>query len=244
MNIKRHIPNFLTCCNLLCGTLGIIYCFDFYEWREFQNMDQVTLLSPAIFIWAAGVFDFFDGFAAKMLNVSSAIGKELDSLADVVSFGLLPAIFMYKLLEVYHHPLHLELVPLLIVVFSAIRLAVFNIDTTQTDSFKGLPVPANAIFITGLPFVQAPALAFIFTPIGLAIICLVFCFLLVSRLDLFALKFKHFKWKANEVRFTFLILSVLLLAIWQVAALSLIIVLYILMSIGIALVRKKESEGI
>ena len=239
--MKRHIPNFLTCCNLICGAFGVIYCFEFYEWRPINSNQSLTIFTPAIFIWISCVFDFLDGFVAKTLKVTSSIGKELDSLADVVSFGLLPAIFMYKQIQVYDDPNHLEYVALLIVVFSALRLAVFNVDTEQTDSFKGLPTPANALFLTGLPFLQIHFLDFIFTPIGIVIICLVFCALLVSRIDLFALKFKHFKWKTNEVRFTFLLISVLLLSTLKFAALSLIILLYIFVSLSISAVGKNRQ---
>jgi CDP-diacylglycerol--serine O-phosphatidyltransferase len=239
--MKRHIPNFLTSCNLLCGAIGVIYCFEFYEWHPINSNSSSPLITPAIFVWMACIFDFLDGFVAKALKVSSAIGKELDSLADVVSFGLLPSIFMYKQIQAYHPSMYLEYIALAVVVFSAIRLAVFNIDTTQSESFKGLPTPANALFLTGLPFIQIESLDFIFNPTGLVIIWLVFCLLLISRIDLFALKFKHFKWKVNEVRFTFLLVSVLLLSTLKFAALSLIILLYIFVSLSVSVVGKNKQ---
>ncbi|MEJ7645140.1 MAG: CDP-diacylglycerol--serine O-phosphatidyltransferase [Chryseolinea sp.] len=217
----KHLPNALTCCNLICGILGIIYLWE---------GDHVP---AAYFVWAACIFDFFDGFAARLLKISSPIGKELDSLADMVSFGALPALFIYKQLSSFDTtPPYLPYIALLIVVCSAIRLAVFNIDETQSDSFRGLPTPANAIFLTSLPFLQYRAFESIFTPIGLTIITVVFSLLLVSRFELFALKFKNFTWEQNRLRFTFLLISVLLLAALHLAALPLIIILYIALSLG------------
>jgi CDP-diacylglycerol---serine O-phosphatidyltransferase len=222
----NHLPNFLTCCNLICGCLGIIFL-----WED-------NTIPAAYFVWAACIFDFLDGFAARILKISSPIGKELDSLADVVSFGVLPSLFMYTLL-VFESPFpYLPYVALLIAVCSAIRLAVFNLDETQSDSFKGLPTPANAIFITALPFLDYPVFDFIHSPLILAVITVIFSLLLVSRIDLFALKFKNYSWGENKIRFTFLLLSVLLLAVLQLAALPLIIILYIALSLGIRVFSK------
>lgn len=216
----KQLPNFLTCCNLICGCLGIIFLWE----------DQT--IPSAYFVWGAVLFDFFDGFAARILKISSPIGKELDSLADVVSFGVLPALFMYKLIAFESPVPYLPYVALLIAICSAIRLAVFNIDVTQSESFKGLPTPANALFITALPFLHHQAFDPLHSPIVLTLITLIFSLLLVSRIDLFALKFENFSWKENKIRFTFLVLSVLLLAVLQFAALPLIIILYIALSLG------------
>lgn len=216
----KHLPNLLTCCNLVCGCLGII------------SLWEGEHLPAAYFVWAACLFDFFDGFAARLLKTSSLIGKELDSMADMVSFGALPALFMYKLLAFESPVPYLPYLGLLIAVCSAIRLAVFNLDETQSDSFKGLPTPANALFITSIPFLEGSFFDFLFSPLVLGVITIVFSLLLVSRFDLFALKFKNFTWTANKLRFTFLILSVLLLAVLKVAALPLIIILYIVLSLG------------
>jgi len=217
----KHLPNFLTCCNLICGCLGIIFL-----WED-------SHIATAYFVWAACIFDFFDGFAARMLKISSPIGKELDSMADMVSFGALPALFMYKLLA-FESPIPwLPYVALLIAVCSAIRLAVFNLDVTQSDSFKGLPTPANAIFITGIPFLSFPGFDFLFSPLTLTVLTIVFSLLMVSRIDLFALKFKNFTWGDNKVRFTFLLLAVLLLMALQFAAIPLVILLYVTLSLGV-----------
>lgn len=217
--MRRHIPNLLTCCNLLCGVLGIIYLFD-----------GDGVYPVAYFVWLAGLVDFLDGFVARLLKVHSPIGKELDSLADMVTFGALPAIFMYKLIEAHSPGSFLSYSALLIVVCSALRLAKFNIDTTQSDSFKGLPTPANTFLLTGLPFLQDWGADFVFNPIPLTIISVVFSLLMVSRIELFALKFKDFTWQSNKMRFTFLFLSVLLLVAANFAAIPLIVILYIVMS--------------
>lgn len=218
--MKKHLPNLLTCCNLLCGSLGIVFLLE----------DRGV--PAAYFVWAACIFDFFDGFSARMLKVASPIGKELDSLADVISFGLLPAMVMYKLIGAATTSDVLPYTGFMIAMFSAIRLAIFNIDETQRDSFKGLNTPANSLFITSLPLIQPQVGDWLYQPWVLICITIVFSFLLVSRIEIFALKFKNFKWSENRVRFTFLILSVLLLATLQVLAIPLIIILYIVLSLG------------
>lgn len=232
--MKRHLPNFLTCCNLVCGTLGIMYILDGYGWgRDHLLTDIFPGFPPAYFVWLACVFDFLDGFAARALKVSSAIGKELDSLADMVSFGVLPSVFMFKLIQQasdgggdgFQH--YLPYAALAIAVFSALRLAIFNLDETQKESFKGLPTPANAIFITALPF-----LPFAMEPWALTLVTIIFSLLMVSKIELFALKFKRYDWASNKLRFTFLFISVLLLIIFQFAAIPFIIILYILLSLG------------
>lgn len=218
--MKRHLPNFLTCCNLLCGCLGIVFILE----------DRST--PAAYFVWAACIFDFFDGFAARLLKVASPIGKELDSLADMVSFGVLPSLVMYKMLDGSGGFEALPYAGFLIAVFSALRLAIFNIDETQRDNFKGLATPANTIFITSLPLISAEAGAWLYQPAVLLAITIVFSFLLVSRIDIFALKFKNFTWIDNKIRFIFLGLSLLLLIGLQMVAIPLIIILYILLSLA------------
>jgi CDP-diacylglycerol--serine O-phosphatidyltransferase len=218
--MTRHLPNFLTCCNLLCGCFGIVFLL------------EGRAVPTAYFVWASCFFDFLDGFAARMLKVSSNIGKELDSLADMVSFGLLPALIMYKLLDASTTQEYVPYIAFMVAAFSALRLAIFNVDETQRDSFKGLNTPANTIFISSLPLLAGQAGSWLFEPITLIIITVVFSFLLVSRIDIFALKFKNFTWRDNKLRFTFLMLSVLLLATLQIIAIPLIIILYITLSLG------------
>lgn len=215
----RHLPNFLTCCNLLCGCFGIVFLLE----------DRGV--HAAYFVWAAGVFDFFDGFVARLLKVSSPIGKELDSLADVVSFGVLPALVMYKLID---SASTLEALPYLaftIAAFSALRLAIFNVDTRQTESFIGLNTPANSIFITSLPLLSEGVRTWLYQDWLLVLITMVFSLLLVSPIEIFALKFKNFSWEDNKMRFTFLAISALLIVLLKFAALPLIIILYIGLSL-------------
>ncbi len=219
MNLKKHIPNLLTCCNLVCGCFGIVFCL---EGRD---------IPAAYFVWVAAVFDFFDGFAARMLKVSSPIGKELDSLADMVSFGLLPSLVMYKMLAGISSSSWLPFVAFFIAVGAALRLAIFNVDETQSDSFKGLNTHSNTLFITALPLLGGSVSGWVQTEWVLLTITLVFSWLMVSPIRFFAFKFKNFSWGDNKVRFTFLALSAILLATWQVSAIPLIILLYIASSL-------------
>jgi CDP-diacylglycerol---serine O-phosphatidyltransferase len=215
----RHLPNFLTCCNLISGCFGIVFLL---EGRG---------VPAAYFVWASCIFDFFDGFAARMLKVSSPIGKELDSLADVVSFGVLPSMVMYKLIGAHASLESLPYLGFTIAAFSALRLAIFNIDTRQTDSFIGLNTPSNTLFITALPLLPPFITSWLFQDWLLVLITMVFSLLLVSPLEFFALKFKNFTWTDNKLRFTFLLLAVLLLLIFSTAAIPLIILLYIGLSL-------------
>ena len=224
--MTQHIPNFLTCCNLFCGCLGIVFVL---EGRE---------VPAAYFVWIACVFDFFDGFAARMLNVSSPIGKELDSLADMVSFGLLPSLVIYKMLSLSNAPAYFPYIAFSIAIFSALRLAIFNLDERQSDSFRGLPTPANALFLTALPLLTGIVGIIVYEWWVLGLIAVVSSYLLVSGIELFALKFKNFSWHDNKVRFTFLALAVLLLALLKLAAIPVIILLYIAVSLGVRVVSK------
>lgn len=211
----RHLPNFLTCCNLICGCIGIVFLL--------ENRG----VPAAYFVWASCVFDFLDGFAARMLKVSSPIGKELDSLADVVSFGVLPACVMYKLIGASGTSEILPFFGFTIAAFSALRLAIFNVDTRQSDSFIGLNTPANTLFISSLPLLPMSVVPWLFQPMVLIIITFVFSLLLVSPLHFFAFKFKNYSWADNKVRFTFLLVSVLLIFALKTSAIPLIILSYI-----------------
>lgn len=217
MNIKGNIPNAFTCANLLCGGLGIVAVMN-------------NSAPAAWFVWAGCFFDFFDGSMARWLKVSSPLGKELDSLADVVTFGALPALYMYKMIEADSEGI--TLLPysaLSLLIFSAIRLAVFNLDESQQTDFRGLPTPANAVFITSLGFL--PEWVPVYNHTVLAGISLFFSWLLVSPVRLISLKFKNFGWKENKVRFTFLGLSVLLLCIAMQGALPWIVIMYLFVSL-------------
>ena len=186
-----------------------------------------------IFIVAGAVFDFFDGMAARLLGVSSPIGKELDSLADVVTFGVAPSAMVFSFLSSFH--IHVPLVPFLafvIAAFSALRLAKFNLDERQTMGFIGLPTPANALFwgslIVGcgnwlhtLPYSAGIILLMVF----------VSCWLLVSEIPMFALKFKQWGWRGNEIRYLFLLSCIPLLAFFGIAGIAIIVAWYVLLSI-------------
>lgn len=195
-------------------------------------------MPAAYFVWLSCLFDFFDGFVARLLKVSSPIGKELDSLADVISFGVVPSLVMYKLIGANTHVGLLPYIAFTIAAFSALRLAIFNVDETQTDSFRGLNTPANTIFITSLPLLPDAVGKWLYQDWLLVAITLVFSLLMVSNIRIFALKFKTFDWAENKLRFTFLLLAVLLLALLQVSALPLIILLYIGLSLGAQMLAK------
>ena len=223
--MKKHIPNAITSMNLAAGCVGI--------WLV---LNQQLPLWGAACIAIAALFDFFDGFAARLLGVASPIGKELDSLADMVSFGVLPGTLMYYLLDAalgVKHPM-LAGAALLIPVFSALRLAKFNVDTRQSYSFIGLPTPANALLIGSLPFIVdeiGGLSAFFAHPLVLIGITVVFSLLLVSEVPLLAMKFQNYSWASNQTRYTFLIISVVLLVLLQVKAIPFIIVIYIALSV-------------
>ncbi len=209
--MKKHIPNILTSLNLAIGSAGIFYVLTTdYNYAFY-------------FVIVAGVFDFLDGFAARLLNVKSEMGKELDSLADMVSFGLLPAFYMMKMLD---NSSEFYWIGLLIAIFSALRLAKFNLDDSQLDSFEGLPTPANAIMLTSLLYLgyQLPEL----TLIG---IVLMSSLLLVSKLRLIALKFRSFGWRGNEARWILIIGSILLFLVFRWTFVPLLIPFYIVVSI-------------
>lgn len=231
MTLSRHIPNLLTCGNLLCGCLGILN-MTAYRPQIFASLFNSPAEAACYFVWAACIFDFLDGFAARVLKVSSPIGKELDSLADVVSFGVLPGLTMFILLKDSLGATRIDYLPILsflITICAALRLAIFNVDETQKDTFRGVPTPANALLITALPFVPGPA--FLLEPVSLAAITIVASVLMVSRIELFALKFKNFTWTDNKIRFVFLLLSAVLIIFLGKGALALSILLYVFLSL-------------
>lgn len=220
--MKRHIPNTITCCNLISGCIATYYAFlgDF----------NLALL----FIIIGAVFDFFDGMSARLLRVSSPIGKELDSLADDVTFGFAPSAIVFE----YLRP-ETELLPFLVFVmaaFSALRLAKFNLDERQALGFIGLPTPANALFwgslIAGAGEWMKSA-PFIGPNLSLIILAGVFisCWLLIAEIPMFALKFKHWGWKGNEVKYVFILSCIPLLLLLQVSGFAAIIAWYVVLSV-------------
>ena len=257
--MKKHIPNFLTICNLLCGCFAIL----------FSNAPL-----GLGFIVLAAVFDFLDGFAARLLNAYSPIGKELDSLADMVSFGIAPGFMLwhcFKELFDYQfdgqiYTTYFACIAFAIPVFSAIRLAKFNVDTRQSENFLGLATPANALFWAGFANMDILIMRKDFLRIGfnnvnddlylttnllyptiiLLVIMCVMCALMLSEIPMFSLKFKNFSFKKNIIRYGFLFGSVVLLIVFRWSALPVIILFYILLSLGhyfIAIYSKKKLEN-
>jgi CDP-diacylglycerol---serine O-phosphatidyltransferase len=217
--IKKHIPNALTCANLLSGCVGIVYAF--------QN--RLDIAAYAVLI--SGIFDFFDGNMARILNVKSPIGKELDSLADMVSFGFLPGVVMFKLLEQSHSTFeYLPFFGFLITIFSCLRLAKFNIDTRQTEDFIGLNTPMNTLFIVSLPFIQREYPALIGSTLLLVCLTILMSWLLISEIRIYSLKFGTMSWADNKIKFVFLIVSAVLIAFLKFAAIPFVLILYILSS--------------
>jgi CDP-diacylglycerol--serine O-phosphatidyltransferase len=220
--ITKHIPNTITCCNLFSG------CIATYAGFDGQYAMAVT------FILLSAVFDFFDGFTARWLHAYSPLGKELDSLADLVSFGLAPSAMvfcvLYDSLPVDWH--FLSYSAFFIVIFSALRLAKFNLDDRQATSFIGLPVPANAIFWASFVFTSSNLFAAVHWEIVLLLIAL-FCYLLVAELPMFSLKMKSYKWADNKLRFSFLGVAAVILAFscFNYGSFALVISLYILFSL-------------
>ena len=223
--VKKHLPNAITCANLFSGCVGIVFAFQ----------DNLVIASYAIFL--AAIFDFFDGFASRVLNSTSCIGKDLDSLADMVSFGFLPSAIMYELLLQAPQTgisIWLNFIAFLIPVFSALRLAKFNTDTRQAESFIGLPTPANAILIASFPLIleQYDGLdRYILNPYGLMSFIIVMCILLVAEIPLMSLKFKNRDFNKNFYRYLLLLFSAILILFFKFAAVPVVIVMYITLSL-------------
>lgn len=233
--MKKHIPNFITCLNLVSGCISIVMALK-------GNIETAALL-----IILAAFFDFADGFAARLLHEKSKIGVDLDSLADVISFGVAPAMILfvwldtcfYNLSPLIQSPLikNISYVVFLIPALSAIRLAKFNHDVRQSDSFIGLPTPANALFLGFLPFVVDKLV--IFSNFWVVIASsVIFSVLLVSNIPMFSLKFKNLKFKENIARYILLFVSTFLLIAFQLGAFPVIILLYILISFVHLLITK------
>lgn len=195
--MKKYVPNFITCSNLVSGCIATVFALG--------GDASMTLL----WIVVGAVFDFFDGMSARLLNVSSPIGKELDSLADDVTFGVAPACIVFNFLSgVHQHFVLFPFIAFLIAAFSALRLAKFNLDERQTTSFIGLPTPANALFWGALIVSMGEKLQSSPYLVGVVVVLIFLsCYLLVAELPLFALKFKHWGWKGNEVKYTYVLTS-------------------------------------
>jgi CDP-diacylglycerol--serine O-phosphatidyltransferase len=228
--IIRGIPNTVTCLNLFSGCIACVEAFEAkYEWA-------------AVFIILSAIFDFFDGFLARLFKVYSPNGKELDSLADDISFGLAPALILFSLFKEVPYPSFLlrlkDYIPylaFLITIFSALRLAKFNIDKRQTSSFIGLPTPANALFWASIA-VSFHQVSSTFYVVYLSALTFLFSWLLIAEIPMFSLKFKNLSWKDNKVSFIFLTGCFPLFIILRTGGFAAIISWYILLSL---LTKKK-----
>ncbi len=227
MKVIKHIPNSITMLNLFAGSIATLL--------SFQGNFRVAFF----LILLAGLFDFLDGFAARLLKAYSPMGKELDSLADVISFGMAPGAIVYTMLNDSSLPPWLAFAGFLIPVFSALRLAKFNIDESQTSSFIGLPTPSNAIFWAGVGFSFAETL--VEQPLILLLLTLIFSGLLVSPLPMFSLKFSGLKWSQSKMQYLFLGGCILLIVILGWDAFAPLILWYILSSAVIYPVFKRSA---
>lgn len=240
--ITRHIPNFVTILNLLSGSIAIVFAF------------EGNLVLSAWFIAFAAIFDFLDGMLARLLNARSEVGLQLDSLADVISFGLAPAMMVYQMMQmsfnvpfVYFSGKNMvAFSAFMIAAFSALRLAKFNVDDSQQDSFLGLPTPADALFFASLPVVLFQAekdgaeiiVGLLKNFWVLLAATMVFSVLMVSKVRLFSLKLKSLSFQGNQIRYIFAGLVVILIIVLKLYALPLIVVVYILLSMAENLRRK------
>jgi len=221
--MKRHIPNFITCLNLFSGCVAVLLAFK----GNYEGAFIAVLLSA--------VFDFLDGLGARLLKSYSHMGKELDSLADIISFGMAPGAIVFSLMTDMQINEWFPYVAFLIPVFSALRLAKFNVDTRQTTSFLGLPVPANAIFWAGIVY-SFPL--WISNNVAILVILIaVFCYLLISELPMFSLKFKNLSLKDNRIQYLFLIVCIILLVGFQQSAFPMLISWYIILSVLVKVLK-------
>jgi CDP-diacylglycerol--serine O-phosphatidyltransferase len=217
--IKKNIPNMITSGNLIAGCIGVYFTLN----GEF--------MLAAYCIGLAALFDFLDGLVARLLKVHSEIGKQLDSLADMVTFGVLPSFIMFQYMTEADAG-NWKFIAFAIAVFSAFRLAKFNIDTRQSDQFIGLPTPANAIFICSLIFLKdIPGFDFLFEKTALSIVVTIFSLLLVAEIPMIALKFKSLKFKENIFRYILILGAITLVVLFQFSGIPFVIAFYILLSV-------------
>ncbi|RTY69045.1 MULTISPECIES: phosphatidylcholine/phosphatidylserine synthase [unclassified Flavobacterium] len=230
MTIKKHIPNLITLLNLFCGCIALVFAFN----KDFEM---------AFYFVCLGIFlDFFDGFFARLFRVSSPLGLQLDSLADMVTSGVVPGLVMYQMMISHATTApagYLQFFPYLgfvIALGSCYRLANFNIDTRQTDSFIGLPTPANALFILSLPLVLKYTdsifiVELLTNPWFLLVLTVLSAFMLNAEIPLFSLKIKKFSFKENTLQIVFLICAFLLLVFFRYLGIPLLILFYVLLSV-------------
>lgn len=236
MNIKKHIPNIITLLNLFCGCIALVF------------VSQFRFEYALIFVCLGIFLDFFDGFFARLFKVSSPLGLQLDSLADMVTSGVVPGYVMFQLFQGLEYDPDLisiySFVGFIITLGACFRLANFNIDTRQTDSFIGLPTPANALFILSLPLVFLDhKLEFITHLLSnywvLTGICIVSAYIMNAEIPLFSLKIKDFSFKKNVLQIVFLIISILFFIFFRYLGIPMVIVFYVLLSVANNLFSKK-----
>ena len=241
--MKKHIPNILTLLNLFCGCCALVCLFS-------TDFDTATL-----FLVVSGVCDFLDGMVARLLNVKSEFGKEVDSLADMVSFGVVPGAIVYMLLhdaQLFMNEFHLlsinalAMPAFIISAFSCYRLAKFNLDTRQTQDFIGLNTPSNTMFFIGILYIakenvfglahtiQSPAFLYSLIPLS--------SFLLISEIPMFSMKIKGMGWKGNESRILFLIISIGLLFWLKWAGLAFVVVFYVLLNLFMMIFKTEKTS--
>ena len=230
--IRNAIPNLFTLGNLACGVLGIVAIFE-NQW-----------ITVSYLIWIAAALDFFDGFVARALKATSELGKQLDSLSDLVTFGVLPSLLYFQMLrETPGEPFHY--LALLVALCSALRLAKFNIDKNQQENFVGLTTTANGILASTIPLIlhKEQFLAPLFNhSIGLPVFVVLFSLFLVAPVTLFSFKFSNFKWKGNEHRYVLILVSILLILFIQESAVLLIIGVYLILSLMHSFASKKNKK--
>lgn len=242
MNVKKNIPNFLTLGNLLCGTIATIFAV------------QSNFIYAAIFVLIGILFDFLDGFVARLFNVSGELGKQLDSLADMVTSGVVPGIIMMKLIQVnlikepiiFNHELpifDIHIIGLLLTLGACYRLGKFNIDTRQSDSFIGLPTPAMCLFVISLPMIMEYsnfdlAKELLLNNYFLIVTTFVLTYLMNAEIALFSLKFKDYSLKNNWLIYLFLIISLLLIIVLKYISIPFIITLYI----GVSIIKNVKAK--
>ena len=236
MNIKKHIPNIITLLNLFCGCIALVFV------AECKFEYAFLFVSLGIFL------DFFDGFFARLFKVSSPLGLQLDSLADMVTSGVVPGFVMYQMFQGLEYDPDLisffSLLGFIITLGACYRLANFNIDTRQTDSFIGLPTPANALFILSLPLISQTFLddnfsGIIYNKWSLVIITVISAYIMNAEIPLFSLKIKSFNLKDNILQIIFLSISVALIGFFQILGVALVILFYVLLSVLMNIFKKK-----
>lgn len=248
--IKKQIPNIITSFNLLCGSLSIYFLYN-----------SPSLVLPSILILLGGVFDLFDGMVARMLGVGSEMGKQLDSLADMISFGLAPSLIAISIIapgNLYENPsigFPFLFIPLLMAIMSGFRLAKFNIDDRQTTEFLGVPTPANAMIWAGIPIIHyletsslslwgfggfLPTMihSFLINPKTIIVLSIILSILLIVELPLLSLKFRNMSWKENKSRYVFIIISLFLIFALNFYAIPLMVLVYIILSLIVNTNRK------